>query len=107
MIQNKKIEIIILYKTNKFKEKFLINFKKNLIVKYEKMNEQMIVVNRMMFCSKLKTLMFPDANTVAPNKAGMERKKEILLESYLLNPKNLPAVITIPALLTPGINANT
>ena len=43
---------------------------------------------------------------LAPVKAGIDNKKEILLESYLLNFKNLPAVIVIPALLTPGINAS-
>jgi len=35
-----------------------------------------------------------------------DNKKEILLESILLKFKNLAAVIVIPALLTPGINAN-
>ena len=34
---------------------------------------------------------------------GIDIKKEILLESYLLNFKNLAAVIAIPDLLTPGI----
>ena len=42
---------------------------------------------------------------LAPAKAGIANKKEILLESSLLNPKILAAVITIPALLTPGIKA--
>ena len=36
----------------------------------------------------------------------MDSKKEILLASVLLKFKNLAAVIVIPALLTPGINAN-
>ena len=44
---------------------------------------------------------------LAPNNAGTDSKNEILLASYLSNFKNLPAVIAIPALLTPGINANT
>ena len=44
--------------------------------------------------------------TLAPVKAGMASRKEILLESNLLNLKNLAAVIVIPALLTPGINAS-
>ena len=43
---------------------------------------------------------------LAPAKAGIDNKKEILLESILLKFKNLAAVIVIPALLTPGINAN-
>ena len=36
-------------------------------------------------------------------KVGIEIKKEIFAESTLLNFKNRPAVIVIPALLTPGI----
>ena len=36
----------------------------------------------------------------------VDNKKEILLESNLLNLKILAAVIVIPALLTPGINAS-
>ncbi len=42
---------------------------------------------------------------LAPAKAGIDKKKAILLDSTLLNPKNLAAVNVIPALLTPGINA--
>jgi hypothetical protein len=42
---------------------------------------------------------------LAPAKAGIDNKNEILLESTLLNFKNLAAVIVIPALLTPGIKA--
>ena len=41
---------------------------------------------------------------LAAARVGIERKKEIFDESNLLNPKNLPAVIVIPARLTPGIN---
>ena len=41
---------------------------------------------------------------LAPPKAGIESKKDILLESYLLNFNILAAVIVIPALLTPGTN---
>ena len=40
--------------------------------------------------------------TLAPANAGIESKKDILLESTLLNFKILAAVIVIPALLTPG-----
>ena len=40
--------------------------------------------------------------TLAPANAGIESKKDILLESTLLNFKILEAVIVIPALLTPG-----
>ena len=42
-------------------------------------------------------------SALAPAKAGIDSKKEILLESTLLNFKILAAVIVIPALLTPGI----
>ena len=42
---------------------------------------------------------------LAPVKAGMDNKKAILLESTLLNFKNLAAVKVIPALLTPGTSA--
>ena len=43
---------------------------------------------------------------LAPAITGIERLKEIFVESYLSNLRNLPAVITIPDLLTPGIRAN-
>jgi hypothetical protein len=42
---------------------------------------------------------------LAPINAGIDNKKEILLESNLLNFKILAAVIVIPARLTPGIKA--
>jgi hypothetical protein len=42
---------------------------------------------------------------LAPAKAGIDNKNEILLESTLLNFKNLAAVNVTPALLTPGISA--
>ena len=45
------------------------------------------------------------SNEFYVNKAGIDNKNEILLESTLLKFKNLAAVIVIPALLTPGINA--
>ena len=38
---------------------------------------------------------------------GIDKKYEILAESNLLNPNNLPEVIVIPDLLTPGIKAST
>jgi len=44
---------------------------------------------------------------LAANKVGIDKKNEILAESNRLKPNNLPEVIVIPALLTPGINANT
>ena len=44
---------------------------------------------------------------LAANKVGIDKKNDIVAESYLLNPKNLPRVIVIPDLLTPGIKART
>ena len=44
---------------------------------------------------------------LAAKRVGMDRKKEIFAESNLLKPKNLPDVIVIPDLLTPGINDST
>ena len=49
---------------------------------------------------------FFNCSTLAPAIAGIASKKEILLESNLLNLKSLAAVIVIPALLTPGIKAS-
>ena len=49
-------------------------------------------------CSKISVRL----KTLAPANAGIESKKDILLESTLLNFKILAAVIVIPALLTPG-----
>ena len=43
---------------------------------------------------------------LAPAKAGIDKRKAILLESNRLNFKNLAAVIVIPALLTPGTKAS-
>ena len=48
--------------------------------------------------------MFNPKIETAP-KTGMDIKKDIFAESTLSNPKNLAAVIAIPDLLTPGINA--
>ena len=56
-----------------------------------------------MFCSTI-SLKF---NTLAPVKAGIASKKEILLASTRSNLSILAAVIVMPALLTPGIKANT
>ena len=51
--------------------------------------------------SSLKILYVP--RILAAVKVGIDKKNEILAESNLLNPNNLPAVIVIPDLLTPGI----
>jgi hypothetical protein len=44
---------------------------------------------------------------LAAPKAGIDKKKEILADSNLLNPSSLPEVIVIPDLLTPGTKDNT
>ena len=68
------------------------------------MNERKIdnkLVNENLKLSVSNKLLIPKKLTAA--KVGIERKKEILAASTLLNSKNLPAVIVIPDLLTPGI----
>ena len=50
-------------------------------------------------------LLTPNIETAA--RVGIDNKKEILDESNLLKPKNLPAEIVIPDLLTPGIKDKT
>ena len=42
---------------------------------------------------------------LAPKRAGIDKIKDILAASYLLKFRNLEPVITIPALLAPGIKA--
>ena len=44
-------------------------------------------------------------NILAPNKAGIDKIKDILAASYLLKFRNLEPVITTPALLAPGIKS--
>ena len=77
-----------------------------MIVKNEKVNDKRTAIINREFnsidCSKASL----KPRKLAPAKAGIDNKKEILLESILLKFKNLAAVIVIPALLTPGINAN-
>ena len=76
------------------------------MVKNENVNDKKVAINNKEFisidCSKASL----KPRKLAPAKAGIDSKKEILLESILLKLKNLAAVIVIPALLTPGINAN-
>ena len=49
--------------------------------------------------------MLNDFKVEAPNIAGIDKNNANFDEDALLWPKNLPRVITIPDLLTPGINA--
>ena len=51
-------------------------------------------------------LKFVKIGQQTPPKREVGNRKEILLESNLLNLKSLAAVIVIPALLTPGIKAS-
>ena len=82
-----------------------MNIKKNLIVIYEKTKDKKIakIINKLISSDCWNTsLRF---RKLAPAKAGIDKKKAILLDSTLLKPKNLAAVNVIPALLTPGISA--
>ena len=93
---------------NIFKLNFLIKFRKKAIEIYEKMKENITAMIAKKFnsvLSSLRILRIP--RTLAAAKAGIDKKNEILAESYLLKPKNLPDVIVIPDLLTPGIKART
>ena len=77
-----------------------------MIVKNEKVNDKRTaIINRELNCIDCSKASFK-LRKLAPANAGIDNKKEILLESILLKFKNLAAVIVIPALLTPGIRAN-
>ena len=73
---------------------------------YENRKEKIIAIITNKLISKDSLGIFFNPRKLAPAKAGIESKNEILPESTLLNFKNLAAVIVIPALLTPGINAS-
>ena len=60
------------------------------------------IKNEKLKFSELTKLFNPNIET-AP-KVGMDNKKDILAESYLLNFNALAPVIVIPDLLTPGTN---
>ena len=62
-----------------------------------------IIINKLI--SKVSFCISFNPRKLAPVKAGIESKNEILPESTLLNLKNLAAVIVTPARLTPGIKA--
>ena len=83
-------------------------FKKNFIVKNEKINETMIDIKfsfvNSLFPEKIK--FFKPKNDTAA-KIGIEIRKEIFAASVLLNLNNLAAVIAIPDLLTPGTKDKT
>ena len=66
----------------------------------------MIAINIIKFISIDCLITSFSPRKLAPVRAGIDNKKEILLASTLLNLRNLAAVIVIPALLTPGIKAS-
>ena len=74
---------------------------------YEKINDKKIdtkfKIEKLRFSEIIK-LFIPKILTAAS--VGIDRKKDILAESYLLKFKNLAAEIVIPDLLTPGIKDN-
>ena len=91
--------------TNKLRLNLLINLKKYLIVIKENKNENRIAVKFIIVKFKL----LDDIKSFKPNtdtaaKVGIDNRKDIFAESYLLKFNNLAAVIVIPDLLTPGIN---
>ncbi len=91
-----------------FKLNFWIYPKKNLIVINENIKDKKIesILNwdKIIFSSNIK-FWIPYIET-APS-VGIDNKKDIFAASYLLNFRNLAAVIVIPDLLTPGINDKT
>ena len=72
---------------------------------YENKKDKNIAINIKQLISTDWVVIFLRPKKLAPVKAGMDNKNEILLESTLLNFKNLAAVMVIPARLTPGIKA--
>ena len=72
--------------------------------KYEN-NIEIIIKNEKLKFSDCSKLLSPKKETAA--RVGIDSKKDILAESYLLNFKNLAPVIVMPDLLTPGIKDNT
>ena len=87
---------------------FCIYFKKNLIVKYEKMNDKNIdkKFNKEKLILSEQMIFFNPKIDTAP-KVGIDIKNEIFEASNLLKFNNLAAVIVIPDLLTPGIKEIT
>ena len=82
----------------------MIYFKKYLIVINENIKDNNIdkIFNKEIFrLSELDKFIIPNVLTAA--RVGIDNKKEIFTDSSLLKPRNLPAVIVIPDLLTPGI----
>ena len=77
------------------------------MVKNEKINEKKIEMSIIKLKSIFLFKISPAPKTLAPNKAGIDKKNDIFAESTLLKPNILLAVITIPDLVTPGMRAKT
>ena len=69
----------------------------------EKINENKIDKEIVKLKSRLLSGKSFKIKTLAPARAGIDKKNDILAASILLKFVNLLAVITIPDLLTPGI----
>ena len=67
----------------------------------EKKIEIKMTILNLMFSS----ITLPKLKILAPVKAGIDKMNAIFAESILEKFNNLPAVITIPDRLTPGIRA--
>ena len=63
---------------------------------------EIIIKNEKFKLWDLTKLFNPNMETAA--NVGIDNKNDIFAESYLLNFNNLPPVMAIPDLLTPGIN---
>ena len=63
---------------------------------------EIIIKNEKFKLPDLTKLFNPKTETAA--NVGIDNKNDIFAESYLLNFNNLPPVMAIPDLLTPGIN---
>ena len=71
----------------------------------ENINENNIESKRKKLNSTFSLITFFKVSKLAPARAGIDKKNDIWVESYLLKFKKRPTVITIPDLLTPGIRA--
>ena len=72
------------------------------------MNEKITAIIAKKFNSVLPSLYILNIPSIlAAANVGIDKKKEILAESYLLKPNILPEEIVIPDLLTPGITISS
>ena len=72
----------------------------------EKINEKQMP-NKYTFLKNKSSFMYKSniSNIIAATKTGIDNIRENLDDKYRLYPKNLPADMIIPDLLTPGIRA--